>query len=63
MLEFLEKGTTIEQDVLANIKAALPEQAAQLLTELIPEPPKRRGQKAKAGGSAAMQVCATHTCS
>mmetsp|Transcript_13897 Transcript_13897/g.24359 ORF Transcript_13897/g.24359 Transcript_13897/m.24359 type:complete len:266 (+) Transcript_13897:86-883(+) len=41
VLEFLEKGTIVEQDVLSNLKSALPADAAQMLSELIPEPPNK----------------------
>lgn len=44
MLEFLEKGATVEQDVLANLKAALPQEAASFLSQLIPTPPLRERQ-------------------
>ncbi|KAF5834243.1 hypothetical protein DUNSADRAFT_9196 [Dunaliella salina] len=42
VVDFLEKGATMEQDFLDNLKSMLPEQAANLLTELIPEPPYQR---------------------
>lgn len=48
VVDFLEKGATIEQDVLANLKTVLPEQAANLLTELIPTPPFQRTQSTSA---------------
>lgn len=44
LIEFLEKGTTVEQDVLSNVKAVLPAEAANILAELIPEPPNRQPQ-------------------
>ncbi len=34
LLECLEKGVTLERDVLANIKSALPTDAANALTEV-----------------------------
>jgi hypothetical protein len=42
MLEFLEKGTDVEQDVLSNLKTMLPAEAANMLSELIPEPPNKQ---------------------
>lgn len=42
MLEFLEKGTDVEQDVLTNLKTMLPAEAANMLSELIPEPPTKQ---------------------
>ncbi|KAG2440004.1 hypothetical protein HXX76_004121 [Chlamydomonas incerta] len=41
LVEFLEKGATVESDVLANVKTILPPEAATLLNELIPEPPNK----------------------
>jgi len=37
--EFLEKGAGVETDILANVKTILPAEAANMLTELIPQPP------------------------
>ncbi|GLC37385.1 hypothetical protein PLESTB_001593000 [Pleodorina starrii] len=42
LVEFLEKGATVESDVLANVKTVLPPEAANLLNELIPEPPNKQ---------------------
>ncbi|KAG1658485.1 hypothetical protein FOA52_006264 [Chlamydomonas sp. UWO 241] len=46
MVEFLEKGAVVETDVLANIKTVLPAEAANMLSELIPEPPNKAGMGA-----------------
>ncbi|GFR42023.1 hypothetical protein Agub_g2839 [Astrephomene gubernaculifera] len=42
LVGFLEKGATVESDVLANVKTILPPEAASLLNELIPEPPSKQ---------------------
>ena len=39
VVEFLQRGTTIEADVLANVKAILPVDVAQTITDLVPPPP------------------------
>ncbi len=44
MVEFLERGTIVEQDVLANLKTVLPPEAATVLTDMIPEPPNKHPQ-------------------
>ncbi|GIL77198.1 hypothetical protein Vretimale_3147 [Volvox reticuliferus] len=42
LVGFLEKGATVESDVLANVKTLLPPEAANLLNEFIPEPPNKQ---------------------
>ncbi|KAG2495236.1 hypothetical protein HYH03_006509 [Edaphochlamys debaryana] len=44
LVEFLEKGATVEGEVLANVKTLLPPEAANVLNELIPEPPNKQHQ-------------------
>jgi hypothetical protein len=39
LVEFLEKGATVESDILANVKSILPKEAADQLDALIPSPP------------------------
>jgi hypothetical protein len=39
LVEFLEKGITLESDILSNIKPLLPPEVAQQLEEIIPEAP------------------------
>lgn len=39
VVEFLEKGTTIETDVRQNLKTVLPPDVVKQLEEIIPEPP------------------------
>lgn len=39
VVEFLERGTTIETDVLANVKAVLPPEVAQTIDSIVPPPP------------------------
>ncbi|KAJ9531366.1 hypothetical protein V8C86DRAFT_2577607 [Haematococcus lacustris] len=41
VLEFLERGAVVEQDVLANLKTMLPAEAANVLSGFIPDPPNR----------------------
>jgi hypothetical protein len=36
---FLERGATVEGDVLANVKSLLPPELAQQLSDIIPSPP------------------------
>ncbi|KXZ46820.1 hypothetical protein GPECTOR_40g554 [Gonium pectorale] len=42
LVSFLEKGATVESDVLANVKTLLPPEAATLINDLIPEPPNKQ---------------------
>lgn len=42
LVTFLERGATVESDVIANVKTILPPEAATMLTELIPEPPNKQ---------------------
>ncbi|KAG2454767.1 hypothetical protein HYH02_000602 [Chlamydomonas schloesseri] len=56
LVEFLEKGATVESDVLANVKTILPPEAATLLNELIPEPPNKAGAGAHQGAYGANVV-------
>lgn len=39
LVECLERGATVEADVLANVKANLPPEVASIVTDLVPEPP------------------------
>lgn len=39
MITFLERGATVETDILANIKVLLPPDVTKQLDELIPPPP------------------------
>lgn len=39
LVEFLEKGTTLEIDVRENLKTVLPSEVVKQLEEIIPEPP------------------------
>lgn len=39
MISLLERGVTVEADVLANLKTMLPAEAAQMLDQLVPEAP------------------------
>ncbi len=65
-MQFLERGATVESDVLANVKAVLPPEAATLLNDLIPEPPNKHvSAKGVRGLRASGQDCCgpdlTHT--
>jgi hypothetical protein len=42
LVEFLERGATLETDVLNNLKAALPGDVVRQLDELIPPPPNQQ---------------------
>lgn len=42
LVEFLDKGTTLETDILANLKTVLPSEATTILNEIIPEPPNSK---------------------
>ena len=42
LVEFLERGATIETDVLNNLKSALPGDVVRQLDELIPAPPNQQ---------------------
>jgi hypothetical protein len=39
VIEFLKRGSTIEADVLANVKAVLPPDVAQTISDMVPPPP------------------------
>lgn len=39
LVDFLERGAIVESDILANVKAMLPKEAADQLDALIPNPP------------------------
>jgi hypothetical protein len=39
LVEFLEKGVTLESDIISNIKPLLPPEVVQQLDEIIPEAP------------------------
>lgn len=39
LVEFLERGATVESDILTNVKSALPPELAQQLQDLIPPLP------------------------
>lgn len=53
-MQFLERGATVESDVLANVKAVLPPEAATLLNDLIPEPPNKHVSANGVGGCSAL---------
>lgn len=39
MVEFLERGVSLETEVLSNVKSNLPPEMASVISDLVPEPP------------------------
>lgn len=52
LVTLLERGATVESDVLANVKTMLPAEAVTILDEFIPEPPNKQAAAAAASASA-----------
>jgi hypothetical protein len=44
LVTFLERGATLESDILNNVKVLLPPEVSKQLDELIPAPPNARPQ-------------------